>query len=196
MSVETAVKYYKDLVLYQYQSQPKAMATIELLIRTALCDLVPLQVQDGFDIENAEGVQLDLIGEYVGLKRMEISWSDDEYRDLIKFKTVLNTSDFSLKSLTEAVYDLFGSGVKIYDERTMSLSYVVDDETADSAVIAANYGLLPSAQGVSISGVFLFDGMLFAFANYSENNGNTTGFADYSTGFNGQHWLQYADKIA
>jgi len=79
MSVETTVKYYQDLMLYQHQVQPKATATIALIVRQAICDLLPLDVQNAFDIETAEGAQLDVIGKYVGLSRQVAIELDQPY---------------------------------------------------------------------------------------------------------------------
>ena len=69
MSVETTIKYYQDLMLYQHQVQPKATETIALLVRQAICDLLPLAVQNAFDIKTAEGAQLDILGKYIGISR-------------------------------------------------------------------------------------------------------------------------------
>jgi len=67
--IESTVQYYVDLLLFQYNQRPKARATIDLLVRNALCDLVPLYVQDAFDINTAVGPQLDILGEYIGFSR-------------------------------------------------------------------------------------------------------------------------------
>lgn len=68
--VNGTIKYYTDLLLYQYNDKPRSRATIDLLAGAAICDLVMLEMQDAFDVETAEGPQLDVIGEYVGFNRI------------------------------------------------------------------------------------------------------------------------------
>lgn len=243
MSVETTVQYYKDLMLYQYQVQTKATSTIDLLVREAICDLVPTSIANAFDIETAEGVQLDILGKYIGLNRQvavelerpywrlalsesyssavvglidsvdsEINagsvWyktsfagesfytmTDFQYRTMLMLKIVLNSSDNTLSSIAETLFDFFGTDVLVYDAKDMTLSYAVNPAASSTLVLAAQLGLLPKPQGVGISGLWKNYGALFAFADSSENNGNVTGFSDSTIGFNGQHWLDASDKI-
>lgn len=68
--VSGTIKYYTDLLLYQYNDKTRARGTIDLLAGAAVCDLVALQIQDAFDIETAEGPQLDILGEYIGFNRV------------------------------------------------------------------------------------------------------------------------------
>lgn len=245
MSVETTVQYYKDLMLYQHQVQPKATATIALLVRQAICDLLPLAVQNAFDIETAEGAQLDILGKYIGLSRKvaveldrpyyryalsesydpmapvigfidsassEINagsvWykttyagesfytmTDYQYRTMLKLKIVLNNSDNTLKSIDDTLFSFFGTDLVLWDMKDMTLSYAVNPAAQSAITLAYQLGLIPKPQGVGISGIWKNYGTLFAFADASEENGNTTGYADSTIGFNGQHWLDSTDKI-
>jgi len=67
--LETAIKYYQDLLLYQYINAPRARATIGLLVSQALADLLPNTLAASFDIDTAVGAQLDILGEYIGFSR-------------------------------------------------------------------------------------------------------------------------------
>lgn len=67
--INKAVEYYKELLLYQYQNQTKAMGTIDLLVRSILSELIPLDVMNSFNIDTAVGTQLDILGQYIGLSR-------------------------------------------------------------------------------------------------------------------------------
>lgn len=67
--INSAVNYYKELLLYQYQNQVKATETIDLLVRAVISELVPLDIMNAFDIETAVGKQLDILGKYIGLSR-------------------------------------------------------------------------------------------------------------------------------
>jgi len=70
--LENTIEYYKDLLLYQFINLPNARSTIGLLVSQALIDLLPLEVNNAFDLENAVGNQLDILGEYVGFDRSVI----------------------------------------------------------------------------------------------------------------------------
>lgn len=65
---DQAIAYYTERLLYQYR-KPKAQATIANLANVAIAGLLPLQVQDAYDPDTAAGIQLDVIGKYVGLPR-------------------------------------------------------------------------------------------------------------------------------
>ena len=58
------------MLLYQYINASKAYATIGELAKAALVDLLPIYLNDAFNIETAEGPQLDILGEYIGFSRI------------------------------------------------------------------------------------------------------------------------------
>lgn len=68
--VESTIEYYVNLLLYQYSTKPKARETTALLSAQAICDLLVLQVNDAFTIDEAGGPQLDVLGEYIGFNRV------------------------------------------------------------------------------------------------------------------------------
>lgn len=67
--VPAAVKTYKTYLIEQYANAPKAVGTVELMAQTALIDFIELTVQDSFNIDTAVGVQLDVLGKYIGFSR-------------------------------------------------------------------------------------------------------------------------------
>lgn len=68
-TVESLIDYYKNLLIIQYHNKPKAQATIDAVVRECLANGVVFDVRDGFNIDTASGVQLDIIGKYVGVDR-------------------------------------------------------------------------------------------------------------------------------
>lgn len=68
-TVDELVDYYTGLLIIQYANKPKAQATIALIVRTLLANAVFLDVLNGYDVDTAIGVQLDVIGKYVGITR-------------------------------------------------------------------------------------------------------------------------------
>lgn len=61
--------YYADLLIIQYKIKDKARDTIKLLVNQALCDGLLDQEKACFDLDTAEGAQLDIIGRIVGVPR-------------------------------------------------------------------------------------------------------------------------------
>ena len=69
IDIESTAEYYKNLLIVQYNNKEKAGATIELLSNVTLDNDIVSQVQDAFNIDTAVGVQLDVLGKYIGKDR-------------------------------------------------------------------------------------------------------------------------------
>jgi len=90
--IDELKKYYADLLIVQYQ-MPKARAEIELYtsvlfpINQVSGNLLIKDVTNGFHVDTAVGVQLDVVGMYVGLKRtfLEIQYTEGVYFGLIEY---------------------------------------------------------------------------------------------------------------
>ncbi len=63
------VRYYSALLISQYQSLPKARATIEALVGEAVGDEMVTKLRTAFDLNSASGEQLDMIGSRIGVSR-------------------------------------------------------------------------------------------------------------------------------
>lgn len=68
-TLQQATTYYAQLLAYQYRGLPRASAFMQLLAKQALADLFIFDVQSAYDVATAVGVQLDVIGRYVGVSR-------------------------------------------------------------------------------------------------------------------------------
>lgn len=101
--LETAKEHYKDLLLYQYINQPRARATIDILVSQALVDLLPNDLVESFDIDTATGAQLDILGEYIGLDRMVQSIIPRDYFTLDDYETPLTAGAFGFTSYLDPV---------------------------------------------------------------------------------------------
>lgn len=68
--------YYSNLLIIQYNDKPKAKATVELFVAAILGidsnsgNQLIEAIRDGFDIDTAVGVQLDVAGKIVGVDRL------------------------------------------------------------------------------------------------------------------------------
>lgn len=74
--IQNVIDAYTKLLIIQYNNKPKAIATIALIAREMLADGLIFDVQDAFDIESAIGVQLDILGKYIGLDRYYTGQND------------------------------------------------------------------------------------------------------------------------
>lgn len=77
--VQSIIDYYVNLLIIQYHNKPKARATIEALVKEAVASGIFLDIRDAYSVETAVGVQLDVIGQYVGVNRFF------EDQDLVNF---------------------------------------------------------------------------------------------------------------
>jgi hypothetical protein len=68
-SVEDIVEYYVNLLIIQYNNKPNARATIESFVRSLIANGILFDIRDAYAVETAIGVQLDVIGKYVGVNR-------------------------------------------------------------------------------------------------------------------------------
>jgi len=123
--------------------------------------------------------------------------SDPEYRPLLKLKIALNNSDNTLSYIANILWSFFGGTVVCYDAADMTISYIITPDISNIALIAVQQGLLPKPMGVRISGVFEIPVPLdlWGFQEYTYDTGTLTGFSDYATGFNGDYWLLYQNRI-
>lgn len=87
-NVDDIVSYYADLLIIQYHNKPKAKAMIELFAREVLASGIMFDVRDGYDLETAVGVQLDVIGKYVGVDRFYTGQVLDNYFSFIDYDEV------------------------------------------------------------------------------------------------------------
>ena len=159
MTEEEHSEYYANLLIFQYRTLPKARAHIKALATAAFCGGILLKMLDGFSIDRAEGIQLDILGKYIGLTRHtegtmtetdSTEMDDETYRKLLKFKAIMNASPATTSAIKTALWDAFGGSVRLTDNRDMTYKYVltIGNETA---IIAAGKNLLPAPMGVGVS---------------------------------------------
>lgn len=68
-TLNNLLEYYANLLIIQYNGAKKASATIKMIANLILANLLILQIRDGFDWRTATGVQLDIIGRWLGVTR-------------------------------------------------------------------------------------------------------------------------------
>lgn len=68
-TLNSLLDYYANLLIVQYNGKSKASATIKMIANLILANVLILQIRDAFDWRTAVGVQLDIIGKWVGVSR-------------------------------------------------------------------------------------------------------------------------------
>lgn len=174
--VDDLTNYYSSLLIKQYHTQPKARATIGALANEALANLAYFQARDAFDYPTAVGVQLDLLGKYVGALRhpdSTLELEDAELRFLIKMKAIKNSTDNSMKSIDDYLWQFFGAVVKAINNEDMTITYQFSTFFIDIMNFAEQTDSLPRPLSVGV--------ILEALNNpngdfgYSFNNGDNNG---------------------
>jgi len=92
MTNEELIEYYTNLLILQYRGKPKAENTIRAVIEAIMIYELIESVANAYDIDNAVGVQLDIIGVYLGIDRIVTGvaftrdyWGFMEYGDIAPF---------------------------------------------------------------------------------------------------------------
>lgn len=85
MNIEDIINYYVNLLIIQYNQLPNARATIAIFIQQLLANGVLFDIRDGYNLETAVGVQLDVLAKYIGVDRFFTAQSLDGYFGLLGY---------------------------------------------------------------------------------------------------------------
>ena len=172
--MDELAKYYSDLLVIQYQNSPKAKAMVEAFAKEAMINDLPNEVMYAFDIETAEGEQLDILGKYQNVSRVisgkfgVIELEDEEFRIILKLAILRNSSGSSLYEIQNLIKEFFPDAIRVYDHKDMRLTYYVNTEILQSNNIANAFlsgGLLPFP--MAVGGVIIYNDRLDNFFGYS-----------------------------
>lgn len=202
MTDEQLQQYYSNLLILQYHNKTKAKAMIEALVLPIFMNQLPVGIQDCFDIETAEGVQLDVLGKYVGVSRNgyadsgPVSLIDSDYRQLIKMFIIKSNAGSSLATIQDLLAAAFPGQIFISDSQTMAVSYVLVESlgTSDLLEVIVNGGYLPKPMAVSVSVVIVPDQQFpfFGFITYEDPSDPTVSpFNNYEFYNLNAPWLDY-----
>lgn len=141
--------YYKNLLIIQYHDKPKAQAVVSNWVDCMAGDGLLLQLYNAFNVDTTTGAQLDAIGRFLGVERFNLS--DDDYRLILKFKIVVDSSDSSIKSINDALFEYFGNDIVCHNNQDMSLTYIIINEHNNLIPVLLSNKLLPMPLGVGVS---------------------------------------------
>lgn len=170
--------------------------------------VLPLAVQDGFNLIGpnlATGVQLDILGKYVGVSRSGVGMSgpitlgDSDFYTLIQFALIVNNAESDLSTIVNAIYNFFGMNILVFDYKNMQMSYLISSSVGSQDLIQLLVadGLLPSPMAVAVSVVYAPDILnFFGFVSYEQpvaiNNRPFNTYEDYHFDW---PWLDYNNTI-
>jgi hypothetical protein len=181
------IQQYLDLIPSQHYGQPDFMEWISVALGPVGNNIDLLnQFIIAFGLDDAEGVQLDVLGEYVGVSRLlpfqpesgdSPILQDDLYRALIKTKIVKNFWDGTIPQVHILWAIIFPDNVLIIqDNQDMSMNLIVIGVESDleKELIIRGY-IAPKPAGVRVNYIFP-DGRVFAYDRDNE------AFAGYDEG--------------
>lgn len=158
------IQSYLDLITSQHKTKPNFNAWLSSALSTVYDGLsVSNSINGTFDIDNAVGSQLDVIGEILGRSRYlpfqpgngsSPTLSDDNYRIALKAKIIQNGWDGTIPPIYNIWYSLFSDlTMSIVDNQNMTMSVLIDsNEQMDPVItemIAAGY-IVPKPAGVGL----------------------------------------------
>jgi len=126
IELESTIDYYTSLLIIQYNQLEKARATVALHVRTLLSDNIASQVQDGYNLDNAVGVQLDVLGKYIGLDRFYSSINElGDFFGMTSYETL--GTDTTVGMTDYANYNTDSGGFLAYNSLIASNTLNDDD---------------------------------------------------------------------
>jgi hypothetical protein len=185
MTDQEIIDYYANLLIIQYKGKPRALAHIKFLASVGIIDQLPMIVQNAYNVDNAIGVQLDVIGKYAGVVRTygSITLGDDDFRTLIRIAIIKNSANSDLYSIQKLIYDFFPGTIYVFDYKGMRMSFYLDTSlgSADFAQLVVSQGLLPLPMGVTLSSTIYGPnvGHFFGFSSYENPAHNASPFSTY-----------------
>lgn len=123
--------------------------------------LVSSEIPNAFDIDNAVGMQLDVLGEIVGRGR-ELAFQpsegepvldDTNYRIALKAKIAQNQWDGTIPAIYEIWGNLFPDiGLSVVDNQDMTMSALIDGQMDQviTEMVASGY-IIPKPAGVRLT---------------------------------------------
>lgn len=204
-TIEQLQNYYVNLLIIQYINKPRAREHIEVLARAAIMDLLPLEVRDGFDIDTAVGVQLDVIGQYIGLSRNGRDFSgfvtldDDDYRTALQLKTLQNNGGSSTYEIQTWIQEFFPEQIIFFDFQNMRIGYFLNTSIGDQTLVEffLMQNLLPKPMAVQLSTTIYADVIdgFYGFRTYKAEAVNNSPFNTYDNYEMDRPWLSYEDAL-
>lgn len=158
-----AIESYLDLITSEHRDKPKFIALVSATLNQ-LDDIgtAASSLPSAFDVDNAIGAQLDVVGTLVGANRNigipltsgSSILDDDYYRLLIKAKIAQNSWNGTIPGLYALWQTVFGnsSTLQIIDNQDMTMQAVVTgmEDIISSQLVQAGL-IIPKPMGVGLT---------------------------------------------
>jgi hypothetical protein len=161
-----AIDNYLNNITSQHRDKPKFISWLsENLIVINHTYLLLKSMDDNFDLDNAIGVQLDILGEIIGRKRTLTFqplngygpiMDDKTYRLALKAKTAMNNWNGTIPQMYEIWDDIFGEdndlSLQIQDNQDMSFNAFITGyvDQIQQDLIQHGY-IVPKTEGVQVN---------------------------------------------
>ena len=156
---------YLDLITSQHRGRERFMRVVEtLLLPSDDIFEAAIYLDDEYDLDNATGVQEDVLGEFVGVQRtlpyqpdkgLSPMLDNEAYRNLRRAQIAKNQWKGGIYDIKELWNSLFGNGIIIQDNQDMTIDVLtigIYDQITKEMV---RQGLIvPKPQGVRVNYYF------------------------------------------
>lgn len=162
-------KRYSKLLIIQYQNDFNRKF-IEIITRLFIEQVnnIVLKFKVNFNLNTAEGIQLDLIGALVGLPRdlnRGTIVNDTIYRFLLYLKILKNSVAYNNLDFKDFFYYFFTDKVIFVDNHNMSVDFFINDVEPEivDILVSDKDEFLPAPAGVRIEVIKPLTEKLFCF---------------------------------
>lgn len=171
---------------------------------------LPLAIQNAFNLISgtalAQGVQLDVLGQYAGVTRTgmgfagttSITLDDADFYLLIQMAIIKNQSGSSLATIDEFIFRFFPDTISVTDNANMTMNYIISQAGVSQNLVQlfVTEGLLPAPMGVGINILYPPTLNLFELVDYRSPTVVGSGFQTYQAPKPTSSWLTYQDAVA
>lgn len=169
---------------------------------------LPIAIQNAFNVTGpnpAIGVQLDVIGIYVGVTRTsqgfttQITLDDADFTSLIQIATIENNAGSSTAEIVALLNQFFPQQLFLFDRQRMEFDYYIAESVGSEDLLQVFIveGKLPRPMAVRIRLIIYAPiiNMFFGFRTYPMAAYNVTPFNSYQNYITTWPWLSYANAI-
>jgi hypothetical protein len=170
---------YLSLITSEHSDKPRFRSML-----TAVLDKIDIgvDVDKAFDLDNAVGIQLDILGQILGLSRYltfqpsdgtSSVLSDGDYRSLLKAKIILNQWNGELDTLTDAIQKWNPSVYFVVkDNQDMTVDILAIGTNELQKELISNGYVVPKPAGVKIN----YSMSTLAVFTYDSDTATLTGY--------------------
>lgn len=176
---------------------------------------LPIAVENAFNLNPptnssqpalASGIQLDIIGKYVGVTRVfqgrtgPVVLVDSDYFSLIRLAVLTNSAQSDLASIQALIAAFFVDQIRVFDYQNMRMSYLISTAVGSRELLEAflSQGLLPRPMGVQVASIIYAPDIdnFFGFCSYEAPFvTNVKPFNSYEDYQENWPWLDYAYAV-